>query len=173
MKTLPNDGVSADIENLDSLNDEALARLAQNGSSDAEHTLVVRFMPLVRIKARPYFLIGADHSDLVQEGSIGLFSAIRDYDCEKHTSFRTYAEVCIGNNIIAAIKRATRKKHFPLNSYISLDKPVFCGNYFTVTEVTWGCAPLYQYRKPSTSMVSPTFRLAAYRAVRPQAMQGI
>ena len=128
MKTLPNDGVSADIENLDSLNDEALARLAQNGSSDAEHTLVVRFMPLVRIKARPYFLIGADHSDLVQEGSIGLFSAIRDYDCEKHTSFRTYAEVCIGNNIIAAIKRATRKKHFPLNSYISLDKPVFFDN---------------------------------------------
>ncbi len=61
MKTLPNDRVSADIENLDSLNDEALARLAQNGSSDAEHTLVVRFMPLVRIKARPYFLIGADH----------------------------------------------------------------------------------------------------------------
>ena len=96
MKTLPNDGVSADIENLDSLNDEALARLAQNGSSDAEHTLVVRFMPLVRIKARPYFLIGADHSDLVQEGSIGLFSAIRDYDCEKHTSFRTYANLCIG-----------------------------------------------------------------------------
>lgn len=93
MKTLPSDGVSANIENLDSLNDEALARLAQNGSSDAEHTLVVRFMPLVRIKARPYFLIGADHSDLVQEGSIGLFSAIRDYDCEKHTSFRTYAEV--------------------------------------------------------------------------------
>lgn len=128
MKTLPNDGVSADIENLDSLNDEALAQLAQNGSSDAEHTLVVRFMPLVRIKARPYFLIGADHSDLVQEGSIGLFSAIRDYDCEKHTSFRTYAEVCIGNNIIAAIKRATRKKHFPLNSYISLDKPVFFDN---------------------------------------------
>ena len=85
-------------------------------------------MPLVRIKARPYFLIGADHSDLVQEGSIGLFSAIRDYDCEKHTSFRTYAEVCIGNNIIAAIKRATRKKHFPLNSYISLDKPVFFDN---------------------------------------------
>ena len=74
MKTLPNDGVSADIENLDSLNDEALARLAQNGSSDAEHTLVVRFMPLVRIKARPYFLIGADHSDLVQEGSIGLLA---------------------------------------------------------------------------------------------------
>ena len=100
MKTLPHDGVSADIENLDSLNDEALARLAQNGSSDAEHTLVVRFMPLVRIKARPYFLIGADHSDLVQEGSIGLFSAIRDYDCEKHTSFRTYAEVCIGNNCL-------------------------------------------------------------------------
>ena len=62
MKTLPNDGVSADIENLDSLNDEALARLAQNGSSDAEHTLVVRFMPLVRIKARPYFLIGAVQS---------------------------------------------------------------------------------------------------------------
>lgn len=125
MNTLPNDGNPADIENFNSLSDEALARLAQSGSSDAEHALVVRFMPLVRIKARPYFLIGADHSDLVQEGSIGLFSAIRDYDCNKHTSFRTYAEVCIGNNIIAAIKRATRKKHFPLNSYVSLDKPMF------------------------------------------------
>ena len=106
------------------MSDEALSALAKNGDKDAERLLVLRFMPLVRLKTRPYFLIGADDSDLVQEGSIGLFGAIRDYDNGRGASFRSYAEVCIVNNIIAAVKRSTRKKHIPLNSYVSLDKPL-------------------------------------------------
>lgn len=107
------------------LSDEKLVQLAQSGDCDAEHSLVVRFMGLVRMKARPYFLVGADRSDLIQEGAIGLCAAIRDYDHEKHVSFRSFAEICINRQLIAAIKRATRQKHIPLNSYISLDKPVY------------------------------------------------
>lgn len=106
------------------IEDEALALLAQKGDEDAERQLVERFMPLVRLKSRPYFLIGADSADLVQEGAIGLCGAIRDYDPERNVGFRAYAEVCIANNVLAAVKRATRKKHLPLNSSISLDKPL-------------------------------------------------
>ena len=109
--------------NYEAMSDEALSALAKHGDKDAERLLIVRFMPLVRLKTRPYFLIGADNADLVQEGAIGLFGAIRDFDNQRGTSFRSYAEVCIQNNIIAAVKRSTRKKHIPLNSYISLDKP--------------------------------------------------
>lgn len=109
--------------NYEAMSDEALSALSKHGDKEAERLLIVRFMPLVRLKARPYFLIGADNADLVQEGSIGLFSAIRDFDNQRGVSFRSYAEVCIQNNIIAAVKRSTRKKHIPLNSYISLDKP--------------------------------------------------
>ena len=109
--------------NYEAMSDEALSALAKHGDKDAERLLIVRFMPLVRLKTRPYFLIGADNADLVQEGAIGLFGAIRDFDNQRGTSFRSYAEVCIVNNIIAAVKRSTRKKHIPLNSYISLDKP--------------------------------------------------
>ena len=109
--------------NYEAMSDEALSALAKHGDKDAERLLIVRFMPLVRLKTRPYFLIGADNADLVQEGAIGLFGAIRDFDNQRGVSFRSYAEVCIQNNIIAAVKRSTRKKHIPLNSYISLDKP--------------------------------------------------
>ena len=109
--------------NYEAMSDEALSALAKHGDKDAERLLIVRFMPLVRLKTRPYFLIGADNADLVQEGAIGLFGAIRDFDNARGVSFRSYAEVCIQNNIIAAVKRSTRKKHIPLNSYISLDKP--------------------------------------------------
>ncbi len=106
------------------MNDEALAAAAKEGDREAERSLVIRFMPLVRLKSRPYFLIGADSADLVQEGAIGLCSAIRDFDPERNVSFRAYAEVCITNNVLAAIKRASRKKHLPLNNSISLDKPI-------------------------------------------------
>lgn len=109
--------------NYEAMSDEALSALAKHGDKEAERLLIVRFMPLVRLKTRPYFLIGADNADLVQEGAIGLFGAIRDFDNQRGVSFRSYAEVCIQNNIIAAVKRSTRKKHIPLNSYISLDKP--------------------------------------------------
>lgn len=113
---------------LDLLRDEDLVKLAQAGDSDAEHALTLRFMSLVRIKARPYFLIGADKSDLVQEGAIGLLNAMRDYNADRHVSFRSFAEVCINRQILSAIKSATRQKHIPLNSYISLDKPAY-GDY--------------------------------------------
>ena len=106
------------------MSDEALCALSQRGDKEAERHLIESFMSLVKLKARPYFLLGADRADLLQEGSIGLFSAIRDYDSSRGAGFRSYAEVCILNNIIAAVKRSTRKKHFPLNSYISLDRPI-------------------------------------------------
>jgi RNA polymerase sporulation-specific sigma factor len=79
----------------------------------------------VRARARSYFLIGADHEDIVQEGMIGLFKAIRDYRSEKLASFRAFAELCITRQIITAVKTATRQKHIPLNSYISLNKPIY------------------------------------------------
>jgi RNA polymerase sporulation-specific sigma factor len=79
----------------------------------------------VRSKARSYFLIGADHEDIVQEGMIGLYKAIRDYRPDKLSSFRAFAELCITRQIITAIKTATRQKHIPLNSYVSLNKPLY------------------------------------------------
>ena len=79
----------------------------------------------MRSKARSYFLIGADHEDIVQEGMIGLYKAIRDFREEKLASFRAFAELCITRQIITAIKTATRQKHIPLNSYVSLNKPIY------------------------------------------------
>jgi len=87
--------------------------------------LVDKYKNFVRAKARTYFLIGADREDIIQEGMIGLFKAIRDYNGEKLTSFRAFAELCITRQIITAIKTATRQKHIPLNSYVSLNKPVY------------------------------------------------
>ena len=80
---------------------------------------------MFRAKARTYFLIGADREDIVQEGMIGLYKAIRDYDDQKLTTFKAFAELCITRQIITAIKTATRQKHIPLNSYVSLDKPIY------------------------------------------------
>ena len=86
---------------------------------------VVALCRFVRSKARSYFLIGADHEDIVQEGMIGLYKAIRDYRPDKLSSFRAFAELCITRQIITAIKTATRQKHIPLNSYVSLNKPLY------------------------------------------------
>jgi len=79
----------------------------------------------VKIKARPYFIIGADKEDIIQEGMIGLYKAIRDYHPDRETSFKVFAELCITRQMITAIKTANRQKHMPLNDYISLNKPVF------------------------------------------------
>ena len=86
---------------------------------------ITKYKNFVRTKARSYFLIGADHEDIVQEGMIGLYKSIRDYKEEKLSSFRAFAELCITRQIITAIKTATRQKHIPLNSYISLNKPIY------------------------------------------------
>lgn len=105
--------------------DEEVVSLCRDGDSVAVEYLLNKYKNFVRSKARSYFLIGADHEDIVQEGMIGLYKAIRDFRPEKLSSFRAFAELCITRQIITAIKTATRQKHIPLNSYVSLNKPLY------------------------------------------------
>lgn len=107
------------------LEDITLVEKAQNGDRRAADTLIDRYKSFVRIKTRAYFLVGADRDDIVQEGMIGLFKAIRDYSSDKQASFKYFADICITRQIITAVKTATRQKHSPLNSYISLSKPAY------------------------------------------------
>lgn len=107
----------------ESMSDEDLVIEIRLGDQDALDFLINKYKNFVRAKARSYFLIGADHEDIVQEGMIGLYKAIRDFRGEKLASFKAFAELCITRQIITAIKTATRQKHIPLNSYVSLDKP--------------------------------------------------
>ena len=108
--------------------DEALCALAASGDRIAEEALVMRYNRLVRVCARPYFLAGGDSEDLIQEGMVGLLNAIREYDPGKGSSFRTYAETCIRNRILSAIRAAARDKHTPLNHYVSYETPLLDGN---------------------------------------------
>jgi RNA polymerase sporulation-specific sigma factor len=105
--------------------DEQIVELARNGSQNALEYLINKYKNFVRAKARSYFLVGADREDIYQEGMIGLYKAIRDFRSDKLASFRAFAELCITRQIITAIKTATRQKHIPLNSYISLNKPIY------------------------------------------------
>ena len=113
------------LERLEQMTDEEIAVLAQQGDSLASEFLLNKYKNFVRSKARSYFLVGADHEDIVQEGMIGLFKAFRDFKPDKLSSFRAFAELCITRQIITAIKTATRQKHIPLNSYVSLNKPIY------------------------------------------------
>jgi RNA polymerase sigma-H factor len=97
----------------------ALIAAARNGDERAMDELIRRYHGFVRLKASSYFLAGGDASDLVQEGLVGLFKAVRDFRSDKETSFRSFAELCITRQIITAIKTATRYKHAPLNTYVS------------------------------------------------------
>lgn len=112
-------------EDFHALLDEQVVELVHNGNSDALDFLITKYRNFVRAKARSYFLIGADREDIIQEGMIGLYKAIRDFREDKLTSFKAFAELCITRQIITAIKTATRQKHIPLNSYVSLDKPIY------------------------------------------------
>ena len=112
-------------QDYDSMTDEQVVKLAQGTDSQALEYLLNKYKNFVRSKARSYFLIGADHEDIVQEGMIGLYKAIRDFRADKLASFRAFAELCITRQIITAIKTATRQKHIPLNSYVSLNKPLY------------------------------------------------
>jgi RNA polymerase sporulation-specific sigma factor len=105
--------------------DEDIVDYARKGDAEALEYLIYKYKNFVKAKARSYFLIGADREDIIQEGMIGLYKAIRDYRHEKLSSFRAFAELCITRQIITAIKTATRQKHIPLNSYISLNKPIY------------------------------------------------
>jgi RNA polymerase sporulation-specific sigma factor len=108
--------------------DEKLVELAQTGNDDAIDVLLSRYRHYARAKARSYFLAGADKEDIVQEGMIGLYKAIRDFEPQHNTAFRAFAELCITRQIITAIKTATRQKHQPLNSYVSLNRPLAGAN---------------------------------------------
>ncbi|NPV30220.1 MAG: RNA polymerase sporulation sigma factor SigH [Firmicutes bacterium] len=105
--------------------DEDVVELAKDGDDVALEHLINKYKNFVRAKAKSYFLIGADREDIIQEGMIGLYKAIRDFRCDKLSSFRAFAELCITRQIITAIKTATRQKHIPLNSYVSLNKPIY------------------------------------------------
>lgn len=108
-------------EALCSLSDEEVVRLAQDGNDEAINHIVARYRNDVYRKANTYFLAGAETDDIAQEGMIGLYNAIKDYNAECKSSFRHFALLCITRQMISAVRMACRKKHSPLNSYISLD----------------------------------------------------
>lgn len=110
------------METYEVMTDEQLLSLARDWQGGAEEALAERYIRLVRVCARPFFLSGGDSEDLLQEGMLGLLSAIRGYDADKGASFKTYAETCIRNRIQSAIRSAGRKKHAPLNDGLSLDE---------------------------------------------------
>ncbi len=113
------------VERFENMLDEELVLSARDGDGFALEYVINKYKNFVRAKARSYFLIGADREDIVQEGMIGLYKAIRDFRNDKLSSFRAFAELCITRQIITAIKTATRQKHIPLNSYVSLNKPIY------------------------------------------------
>ena len=104
--------------------DDNMVFRAKAGDEKSLNHILKKYRNFVRSKAKPFFIVGADKEDILQEGMIGLFKAIRDYDEEKTVSFRAFAELCVTRQIITAVKTATRQKHIPLNSYISLNKPM-------------------------------------------------
>ena len=113
------------VRQFDHLTDEQLVEQVHLGNTDALDFLISKYRLFVKAKARSYFLVGADREDIIQEGMIGLYKSIRDFKEDKLASFRAFAELCITRQIITAIKTATRQKHIPLNSYVSLDKPIY------------------------------------------------
>ncbi len=114
------------IKCLDKMTDEEIVMQIKEKHDDvALDYIIKKYRNLVRVKARAYFLIGADREDIIQEGMIGLYKGVRDFRSDKLSSFRAFAEMCITRQIITAVKTATRQKHIPLNSYVSLNKPIY------------------------------------------------
>jgi RNA polymerase sporulation-specific sigma factor len=105
--------------------DEEVIVEAKKGDVRAQEYLIGKYENFVKSKAKSYFLIGADKEDIYQEGMIGLYKAIRDFKSDKLSSFKAFAELCVTRQIITAIKTATRQKHIPLNTYVSLNKPIY------------------------------------------------
>ena len=109
------------------MQEEEVVDMAKEGHIGPTEFLISRFRPLVENKAKAYFLIGADREDVIQEGMIGLFKAIRDFRSDRLNRFRPFAELCVTRQIITAVKTATRQKHVPLNDYVSLNRPCQSG----------------------------------------------
>jgi len=125
MITMETNLAKRNVGQLHLLTDEELVANTREGDTDSLEHLIHRYRKFVKSKARSYFLIGADREDIVQEGMIGLCKAIRDFKPDKLAPFKAFAELCVTRQIITAIKTATRQKHMPLNSYVSLNKPVY------------------------------------------------
>lgn len=104
--------------------EEKLVKLAQQGNGEAEEVLIRKYKEVVKAKTHLYFIVGADRDDIVQEGMIGIFKAIRNYDESRKATFRTFAELCISRQILSAIKQAGRRKHSPLNLSVSFNKTI-------------------------------------------------
>ncbi|KGF47676.1 RNA polymerase factor sigma-70 [Veillonella montpellierensis DNF00314] len=120
------DTIHKETSDYRTMTDETLIKLAQTKDDDSAIDFIVnKYKNFVRAKARSYFLMGADYEDIIQEGMIGLYKAIRDFKPEKQASFHGFAEICIVRQMITAVKAATRQKHMPLNSYVSLNKPIY------------------------------------------------
>lgn len=117
--------VKVNVYDYENMIDEEIVALAAEGEVFAEEYIINKYKAQVKAKTKSYFLIGADRDDIYQEGMIGLYKAIRDFKSDKLASFRAFAELCITRQIITAIKTATRQKHIPLNSYVSLNKPIY------------------------------------------------
>lgn len=109
------------MDKFKNLGDNELILLANSGDRAAEEQLALRYTRLVKICSRPFFLVGGDGEDLIQEGMLGLLSAIREFDPSMNATFKTYAEICVKRRIYSAIKMALRKKHEPLNEMVSFD----------------------------------------------------
>ena len=122
---MPENAENVHYEKYAEMNDDEVALLFQRGDGDALEYLLDKYKNFVRARARSYYLVGADHEDIVQEGMIGLYKAIRDFNPEKQASFHAFTELCVKRQIITAIKTATRQKQVPLNNYVSLNKPLY------------------------------------------------
>ncbi len=115
----------AESDNINNLSDEELVCLYRRGDENALEVLINRYRRFVRSRVTKYFLVGADNEDIFQEGMIGFYKAVKDFDENNTASFKTFASLCITRQIITAIKTATRQKHIPLNSYVSLYKQAY------------------------------------------------
>ena len=118
----------------DKMSDEEIVKLANGGDLLALEHLIYKYKDLVKVKAKVYYIVGADRDDIIQEGMIGLYKAIRDFRDERTSSFRNFADICVTRQMITAIKTATRQKHLPLNGYISLNKPIYSDGTSTMAE---------------------------------------
>lgn len=123
------------MDNYKKMSDNELVKLSQQGDNEALETVLLRYKPLVHKKSQPYYLAGGDDDDIVQEGLIGLYKAVMDFDSSKFPLFNVFAGVCIERRILSAVKKASRQKHSPLNSYISLSGNAFDNDGVAVGDI--------------------------------------
>lgn len=116
--------VNSETDELNEIDREYIKKI-RLGDDDALNEIMEKYKNFVYLKAKPFFIVGAEKEDIIQEGMIGLFKAIKGYDIDKDVSFKAFADLCIKRQIMTAIKSSTRQKHIPLNSYLSLNKTVF------------------------------------------------